>query len=116
MGRPYSVDLRERMVAAHDAGMSCRGVAGRFAVSVSCVIKLVQHKNRSGGVEPRRPSRRKPYALANHEALVRGFVAGQPDLTLDELQAALAADGVSVGRTSVHRYLKSLNLTLKKSR
>ncbi len=50
MGRPYSQDLRERIVAAVEAGISRRAAARQFAVSVSCVIKLVQRFRRMGTV------------------------------------------------------------------
>lgn len=116
MGRPLSMDLRERMMSAFEAGLSRRAVAVRFDVSASCMVKLVQHRQRTGSLEPKPPARRKPYALAAHEGLVRRLVAAQPDMTLDELRAALATEGVVVGRSSVDRYLKALKLTLKKSR
>lgn len=116
MGRPLSLDLRERMMSAFEAGLSRRAVALRFDVSSSCMVKLVQHQQRTGSLRPKTPTRRKPYALAAHEKLVRGLVAAQPDMTLDELQAELASEGVVVGRSSVDRYLKALKLTLKKSR
>jgi transposase len=104
------------MMAAFEAGLSRRAVALRFDVSPSCMVKLVQHRQRTGSLQPRTATRRKPYALAAHEKLVRQLLAAQPDVTLDELQAALAGEGVVVGRSSVNRYLKALNLTLKKSR
>jgi transposase len=116
MGRPLSMDLRERMMSAFVAGVSRRAVAVRFDVSTSSMVKLVQHHQRTGSLEPKKPTRRKPYALAGHEDLVRALVAAQPDMTLDELRAALMAQGVAVGRSSVNRYLQSLGLTLKKSR
>ena len=47
----------------------------------------------------------KPFALAAHEKLVRELVAAQSDQTLEELRDRLAAAGVVVGRTSIHRYL-----------
>jgi transposase len=56
----------------------------------------------------------KPFALAQHEGLVRELLAAQADQTLDELRQQLARRGVVVGRTSVHRYLEALGLTLKK--
>lgn len=115
MGRPLSLDLRERMMAAFATGLSRRAVAQRFNVAVSSMIKLVQHHQRTGGLEPKQPWRRKPYALAVHEELVRGLVAAQPDMTLDELHATLATQGVFVSRSAVDRFLKSLKLTLKKS-
>ena len=42
MVRPYSLDLRERVVAAAEAGQSCRTVADRFGVSVASVVKWRQ--------------------------------------------------------------------------
>jgi len=103
------------MMAAFATGLSRRAVAQRFHVAVSSMIKLVQHQERTGSLEPKQPWRRKPYALAAHEELVRGLVAAQSDMTLDELHAALSAQGVVVSRSAVNRFLKSLNLTLKKS-
>ena len=115
MGRPYSEDLRSRIMAAVQGGMS-RNAAGKlFAVSVSCVVKLMQRFQRTGTVAPA-PRGRKPYALAAHEAAVRELVASQPDLTLDELTWALAGRGIRVGRSSVNRFLVMCKLTLKKSR
>jgi transposase len=42
MTRPYSVDLRERVVRAVESGVSCRATAAKFEVSVSFVVKLMQ--------------------------------------------------------------------------
>jgi len=114
MGAPLSLDLRQRIVAAVEGGLSRRAAAKRFAVSESCAVKLIQRWTRTGNVAPATPSRRKPYALARHEKLVRDLMAAQPDMTLDELHATLAAVGIAVGRTSVHRYLEALDLTFKK--
>jgi len=115
MARPHSLDLRKRIVGAVEAGLSRRAAAARFAVSQSCAIKLVQHWKRTGSVAPLKGAR-KSFALAAHEELVRELVAAQPDLTLDELWARLAVEGIAVGRTSVHRYLEALGLTRKKRR
>jgi putative transposase len=116
MGRAYSNDLRERIVRAVDAGLSCRKAAVQFAVSVSCVIKLVQRWRRTGAVAPGQMGGWRDYALAGHEARVRALVARRPDLTLEELRAALAGQGIAVGRTSVWRFLLARGLTLKKRR
>ena len=115
MGRPLSVDLRERIVAAVDEGMSRRGAAKRFEVSESCAIKLVQLWKRTGSVAPARRGK-KPFALAGHETLVRELVAAQPDITLEELQARLSTAGIAVAISSIWRFLDSLGLTLKKRR
>jgi transposase len=54
--------------------------------------------------------------LVEHRATVLELVAKQPDLTLQEIRSALAAGhGVSVGLTSLWRFLKVQKVTLKKS-
>ena len=52
MGRPYSEDLRSRIVAAVEAGATRTAAAEQFAVSVSCAIKLVQRFRETGSVVP----------------------------------------------------------------
>ncbi len=64
MTRPYSMDLRERMVRAVEAGASRRATAAKFAVSPSCVVELLQRwppgdpRARSAGRRPARQARR----------------------------------------------------------
>ena len=115
MGRPYSEDLRSRIVAAVEAGATRTAAAEQFAVSVSCAVKLMQHVHRTGSVAPA-PRGKKPYALAEHGALVRELVAEQPDATLDELTHEIANRGIHASRSAVNRFLKACGLTLKKSR
>jgi transposase len=59
MTRPYSMDLRERMVRAVKAGASRRAIAARFGVSPSCVIKLMQRWQRAGTFRARAGARRR---------------------------------------------------------
>src|SRR5918994_1071466 len=61
MARPYSVDLRERMVRAVEAGASRRATAAKFAVSPSCVVKLLQRWRRQGTLEPDQPVGDQPF-------------------------------------------------------
>ena len=61
MTRPYSNDLRERVVRAHLAGEPIRSVAARFGVSVSSVPKWVARYRATGSVAP---GRRRPSSLA----------------------------------------------------
>src|SRR5579871_299882 len=116
MERPLSKDLRERIVAAVEGGESRQAAGRRFRVSASCVIKLVQRWRASGSVEPGRMGGWKDYSLADHEAVVRALIAKRSDLTLEELRDELAEQGIHVGRSSVDRFLKARQLTLKKSR
>jgi transposase len=54
MAKPYSQDLRERIVRAVLAGQSRRKAARSFDVSASCVIKLMQQFATTGGCLPRK--------------------------------------------------------------
>ena len=85
--------------------MSRNAAAGHLTVSVSCVVKLMQRFRRTGSVAPAARGR-KPFSLAEHEAVVRELVAARPDLTLDELTQALADRGIQVGRSSVNRFCR----------
>ena len=114
MPRPLSLDLRERIVEAIEAGSSRREAAEQFAVSVSCAIKLLQRWEWSGSVAPARMGGRKPFALASHEDRVRALLAAQPDVTLDELQAQLTGEGITVSRSAIGRFLQALGWTRKK--
>lgn len=116
MARPLSRDLRRRIVEAVEAGASRNAVAKRFDVSASTVIKLMQRFEATGSIEPGQMGGWKDYALSPHQELVRNLIAARPDMTLEELCAALAQEGVQVGRSSVDRFLKARKLTLKKSR
>jgi putative transposase len=110
------LDLRKRLVEAVETGATCHAAAQRFAVSVSCVVKLLQLWREKGSLEPRQIGGYRPLALAPHEELVRALVKAQPDLTLPELCAVLAREGIQVGRSSVWRFLEARAITLKKSR
>lgn len=114
MTRPYSRDLRQRVVDAVEAGASRRATAGRFRVSVSFVIKLVQRVRRTGGVAPDRYGGWKRFALAAHAERVRALVALEPDLTIAELRARLAAEGIHASPAGISRFLAACGLTRKK--
>ena len=115
----YSLDLRERIVAACDEGAVTRGeVADAFGVGRWFVQKLLRQLRATGSLAPL-PRGRGPEPLlggAGLEAL-RGLSAGRRDATLDELRLALAAGGgPAVSRPTLCRALQGLGLPLKKSR
>jgi transposase len=114
MGRPYSEDLRCRIVAAIEAGASRSAAARQFSVSPSCAIKLMQRLRRTGSIAPA-PRGKRPYSLAEQEGLVRELVTAQPDMTIDELHQELDRRGIRVGRSSVGRFVQVCKLTRKKS-
>jgi transposase len=116
MTRPYSVDLRERVVRAVEAGLSRRATARRFEVSVSFVIKLVQRWQQRGTVEPERYGGWKRSTLAVHAERVRQLLTAAPDLTIAELRNRLASDAIHVSPAAISRFLSAEGLTRKKRR
>jgi transposase len=115
MGRALSVDLRERVIAAIEGGLSCRGAATRFGVSAASAIRWRQLTLRTGKVIPGRPGgdSRSGRIEAHHE-FIRTLIEANPDLTLEEVRDALAARGTSVSTAAVWRFFDRHNITRKK--
>ena len=117
MPRPYSIDLRERVVSAVEEGeMSCRGAAAQFGVSVSSAIKWVQRFRETGSVAAKPMGGSKPVLLAAHRDFVHGRFAEQPELTLRGLQQDLADRGVTVSYGAVWAFVHAEGLSFKKNR
>jgi transposase len=114
MARPYSEDLRERVVAAVGRGMSRNAAARMFGLSVSCVVKWMQRLEKTGSCAPKPMGGRRPYALAAERVFVLSRVAEKPDLTISALTAELAERGVKVSRFAVWHFLAHEGLTFKK--
>jgi transposase len=117
MGKPYSRDLRERIVAQVAAGGSRRGAARHFGVSDSCAVKLVARAERTGSAEPARQGRPPGGGkLAAHRDFLIEQVQAEPDITMPELAARLtSARGVTVLPASLSRVLCAAGFTYKKS-
>ena len=115
MGKPYSEDLRERVVGAAQDGATIPETAEQLGVSISSVVRFRRLHRETGSVSPAKFGGYKGYALAAHEGLVRQLVAEQPDITLAEIKAVLATEKVTVGRSSISRFLHHLKLRFKKS-
>jgi transposase len=115
MPRAYSNDLRERVVRAVEAGQSCRSAALRFGVSPSSAIKWMERWRLRGDVSPGSSRGRIRSPLHPHRSWLLGLVAGQPDLTLAEVQQRLAGRGVTVGLGSIWRFFAREGISFKKN-
>ena len=117
MGKPYSIDLRERIVAYVVAGQSCRAAARVFGVSASTAVRLAAAQRLQGHLAPK-PQGRAPGTagkLAPHKAFLLEIVRAEPDITLKELAGALAeAHAVRVQLSSLHRALRRAGISYKK--
>ena len=117
MGKPYSLDLRERLVAYVEAGHSCRAAARVFAVSASTAVRLAAAQRERGDVSPKRQGRAPGTAgkLGPHKAFLLEIVRAEPDITLEELAGALReAHRVKVQLSSLHRALRRAGYSYKK--
>jgi transposase len=111
--RAYSLDLRERIVAAVERGeQSIRQIARLFSVSLSCVVRLLQRKRRTGSVQPKPHGGVPPRKLdAAAEARLLELVRAQPDATLAELRDRL---GIPCSLMTIARVLQRHRITRKK--
>ena len=115
----YSLDLRERVVAAYEKGdRTIAEIAARFSVGQTFLKKMLRQKRESGSLErlPARAGAKKVLSETHCKFLARQ-IKEQPDATLAELQERLQErKGVSVSRSTVSRQLQLLRLPRKKSR
>ncbi len=110
---PYSMDLRERVVAACDAREGSREqIAKRFGVSDRWIRKLLQQRRETGSIAPlpQNPGRKRALNDRQMERL-RRLIHKRPDATLEELRKSL---GVKISIAALHRAVRALDLTLKK--
>jgi len=108
--RPYSADLRQRVLHDCDAGLPTKTVADKYQVSDSFVRKLKRRRRLTGNAAPT-PPRRPPPGWAADADRIRAAVAEQPDLTLQELRDRL---GLAYSLTTLWRATRALRLTVKK--
>ena len=117
MARPYSIDLRERVVAAVvEGGLSRRQAAERFGVGISTVIRWVSQFHATGSVAPGKMGGHRPRTIsgAHHDWLVAR--CGEGEFTLRGLVAELAERGCHVDYRSVWNFVHAEGLTYKKNR
>lgn len=115
MAKPYSLDLRERAVAAVvEGGMSRNRAAARFNVAISTVVKWVQRFHETGSVAPDK--------IGGYRAkLIRGehrtwfLERTKGDFTLRGLVAELAERGLKLDYRTVWNFVHAEKLSYKKN-
>ncbi len=112
--KPYSEDLRQRVVQACDDGLLTRSeVAEQFQVSTSWIRRLLQRRRQTGSISAL-PGGRGPRPKLTDAQLKRlsKLVQERPDLTLAELQKRCR---LPCCIATVHNVLKSMGLSYKKN-
>jgi transposase len=115
MARAYSLDLRERVVAAVLGGLSCEAAATRFSVSESSAIKWTRRKRKTGSAAADKMGGKRPKLLEAEREWLLARMAEKPDLTLSALLVEVHARGQRVCLDTLWRFLKSCGLSLKKN-
>lgn len=115
MARTLSMDLRSRLLAAVDCGLSCRAAAIRFGVAPSTAIRWEAQRRETGDFAPkpqggdmrsRRVEERASDILALWEA--------RKDISLEEMRVGLAEIGLIVSVAGLHRFFARRGMTRKK--
>jgi len=115
MGKPYGMDLRERVVAAVEGGMSTRQAAARFAIGIATAGAWARLKRATGDVRPAKQGKPKGSVLDAHADFILGTLAAAPDTTLDEMVERLRNKrDVAIVRSAVWKFLNRHGQTHKK--
>jgi len=116
MARPYSDDLRRKLLEAYDQGKgSLAELAEQFCVSLAWAWKISSARKRTGQVE-QTAYRHGPKSRVD-EQILSDLLGAQPDMTLPELQRALVQkSGLQFSTQHLWRVLKRMGFHLKKSR
>jgi transposase len=110
----YSMDLRERVIRAVDAGEGTQEqIAERFSVSSRWIRTLLARRAATGSIAPK-PNAGGRRQLIQGEAAesLRAAVRDAPDATLAELREAIGFGGCLM---TVWRAIERLRITRKKS-
>ena len=117
MGRPYSNDLRERVVkAVIKGGLSCHQAAAQFGVGISTAINWVRRFRETGSVEPDQVGGYRPKKIvgAHRDWLMQR--CRKADFTLRGLVAELTEQGLKVDYRTVWEFVHAEKLSHKKRR
>jgi transposase len=113
MPKPYSNDLRARVIKTIETGASRRETAEIYEISASVVVIWAQRWKETGSVAAK-PSGGSTSPLEEHAEWLLALIAKQQDLTLDEIVAAMSKQKITGSRSAVWRFFNRRKITYKK--
>lgn len=117
MARPYSLDLRRRVIEAIEEGLSTRAAARRFSIGVSTAGSWYRQWRSTGDLRPGRQGQPKGSKLDAYEAFILDLVVASKDIALHEIAGRLAEEhGVRAAPSTVWHFFAKRGITYKKSR
>lgn len=115
MATALSMDLRQRVLASIEAGASCRQAAQRFGVSPASAIRWHALHRLKGDIRPQpQGGDRRSHQIEAHAQIILSTWEKRRDITLAELRATLAEQGLSFGQTTLWRFFHRHRISLKK--
>ena len=114
MPKPYSGDLRARVIEDVASGASRREAAEHYGISPSVVVIWSQRFETTGNVAAK-PSGGSTSPLEKHATFLLALVAEKPDSTLDEIVAAMNKRRIRGSRSGVWRFFHRRNISFKKN-
>ena len=115
MGKPLSMDLRERVIAAIDAGLSRRAAAARYGIAPSTAIRWDIERRSTGFFAPKpQGGDMRSRKLEGHAEVIHAALEETPDMTLAELCVHLSGRGVSASSSSLWRFFRRHGISRKK--
>lgn len=115
MGKPLSMDLRAGALSEVDGGLSRRGAARRFGVSISSVIRWDARRRTTGGFAPKaQGGDTRSQRIAARPAEVMATLEAQRDQSLEEPRARLAERGLAISTSSLSRFFQRHAMTRKR--
>src|SRR5262245_57348641 len=116
MTRPYSEDIRERVLARADAGETVRSIAEALQISPSCVTKWKNLRRDTGGLSPGKiGGHKKPVLSGANADWLRKRIRSGP-FTLRKLTQELAARGIKTDVRAVWTFVHAEGRSFKKKR
>ena len=115
MARPFTNDLRERVVALVLGGSTVRAAAARMQVSVASAVRWAQRARATGDSAAKPMGGKRPYLLAGQRDFLMARLAEKPDLTLHALLSELRERGVHVCCDTLWRFLRREKISFKKN-
>lgn len=102
MPKPYSQDLRTRVIEAVEGGASQRETAERYGLSHGVLVIWAQRWHETESVAAKL-SGGSTSPLEAHADFLLALIAQMPDLTLDEIVVAMSRVGIAGSRSAVWR-------------
>jgi transposase len=107
MSRPYSNDLRERVIKNYEEGMPKEKLVEIFKIGISTLNRWIRNYLKTGSIEPRKRSRYRKRKVEDED--LKKYIEAHPSATLEQM-----AQHFKVRAVSIWHRLKKLGITRKK--